>query len=53
MKINMSDFRVSESTTVDLAKCFTTIDPFYKSKKYYKKMLEHHVKQLGALQQLH
>ncbi|MEO9168331.1 MAG: hypothetical protein ABI230_08010 [Aestuariivirga sp.] len=39
MKIGTSDFRVGEGASVDLAKWPTTIDPLYKSKKQYKKLL--------------
>ncbi|MEP6839647.1 MAG: ADP-polyphosphate phosphotransferase [Bradyrhizobium sp.] len=53
MKINSADFRVSEGDGLDLKKWPTTVKPVYKSKKQYKKMLEEHVAQLSALQQLH
>jgi PPK2 family polyphosphate:nucleotide phosphotransferase len=53
MKISSNNFRVDEGSSVDLAKWPTIIDPDYKSKKQYKKTLEHHVEQLSALQQLH
>jgi PPK2 family polyphosphate:nucleotide phosphotransferase len=53
MKINTNDFRVREGDEVDLKKWPTTVKPVYKSKKHYKKLLEEHVAQLSALQQLH
>ena len=53
MKIHSKDFRVTEGDGVDLNKWPTTIDPVYKSKDQYKKLLEGHVEQLSALQQLH
>ena len=53
MKINPMDFRVGEGDRVDLEKWPTSIEPVYKSKKDYKKMLEKHVERLSALQQLH
>ena len=53
MKIDSQDFRVREGDDVDLRKWPTTVKPVYKSKKHYKKLLEEHVAQLSALQQLH
>jgi len=53
MKINSKDFRVREGDEVDLKKCPTIVDPVYKSKKQYQKLLEDHVAQLSAMQQLH
>jgi PPK2 family polyphosphate:nucleotide phosphotransferase len=53
MKIKSADFRVSEGDEVDLKMWPTTVEPFYKSKKDYKHLLEDHVAQLSALQQLH
>jgi len=52
MKIHSKDFRLSESGRVELPKWPTKIDPVYKSKKHYKKLLEEHVEQLSVLQQL-
>ena len=52
MKIKSKDFRVAEGDEVDLTKWPTIVDPVYKSKKDYKKLLEEHVAQLSALQQL-
>jgi len=52
MKINSNDFRVREGDGVDLKKWPTRIDPVYKSKEQYKKLLEEHVAQLSLQQQL-
>src|SRR6202167_353781 len=52
MKINAKDFRVLEGDDVDLKKRLTKVDPTYKSKEQYKKLLEDHVAQLSAQQQL-
>src|SRR5271155_1035276 len=53
MKINSKDFRVREGDEGDLKKCPTIVDPVYKSKKQYQELLEEHVAQLSAMQQLH
>ena len=53
MKIHSKDFRVREGDEVDLKKWPTKVDPVYKSKEQYKKLLEEHVAQLSSLQQLH
>ena len=52
MKINSKDFCVPEGDEVDLKKWPTKIDPVYKSKDQYKKILEEHVEQLSSQQQL-
>ena len=52
MKINSKDFRVAEDDEVNLKKWPTKVDPVYKSKEQYKKLLEDHVAQLSAQQQL-
>src|SRR6202451_2561988 len=52
MKIKLKDFRVREGDEVDLKKWPTKVDPVYKSKKQYKKLLEEHVEQLSSQQQL-
>jgi PPK2 family polyphosphate:nucleotide phosphotransferase len=44
---------VAEGDEIDLTKWPTIVEPVYTSKKDYKKMLEDHVEQLSALQQLH
>jgi len=53
MKIDTKDFRVGEGDRVDLGKWPTSVDPVYKSKKQYKKLLEKHVEKLSELQRLH
>jgi PPK2 family polyphosphate:nucleotide phosphotransferase len=52
MKINSKHFRVAEGDEVNLKKWPTKLDPVYKSKNQYKKLLEEHVAQLSSLQQL-
>ncbi len=47
------DFRVPEGEKVDLKKWPTRVDPVYKSKSHYHKMLEVQVKELSELQHLH
>jgi PPK2 family polyphosphate:nucleotide phosphotransferase len=46
------DFRVREGDQVNLRKWSTNVEPFYKSKKQYHKLLAEHVAQLSAQQQL-
>jgi PPK2 family polyphosphate:nucleotide phosphotransferase len=53
MKIHSKDFRVREGREVDLKKWPTKVDPTYKSKEQYKKLLEEHVEKLSSQQQLH
>jgi PPK2 family polyphosphate:nucleotide phosphotransferase len=52
MKIRSKDFQVREGDEVDLRKWPTKIDPVYKTKDHYKKLLEEHVEHLSAQQQL-
>ena len=52
MKIDSKDFRVREGHEVDLKKWPTKVDPVYKSKEQYQKLLEEHVAQLSSQQQL-
>ena len=52
MEINSKEFRVRDEDEVNLRKWPTHIDPVYKSKKHYHKLLAEHVAQLSALQQL-
>ncbi|MGH8372846.1 MAG: ADP-polyphosphate phosphotransferase [Gammaproteobacteria bacterium] len=52
MNIKSKDFRVEEDTAVELRKLPTTVQPVYKSKKQYQKLLAEHVAQLSAQQQL-
>ncbi|MFA6920451.1 MAG: ADP-polyphosphate phosphotransferase [Gallionella sp.] len=53
MKINVKDFQVPEGEKVKLEKWPTLVDPVYKSKKKYHKILEEHVEELSSLQRLH
>jgi PPK2 family polyphosphate:nucleotide phosphotransferase len=52
-KINSNDFRVRPGERINLKKWPTIVEPFCKSKKQYKELLEEHVKELSSLQQLH
>jgi PPK2 family polyphosphate:nucleotide phosphotransferase len=52
MKINPKDFRVKEEDKVNLDKWPTKVDPAYKSKDQYDKILSDHVEQLSVQQQL-
>ena len=52
MAINSKDFRVREGDGVNLRKWPTNVDPVYKSKEHYHKLLGEHVAQLSSLQQL-
>ncbi len=52
-KIDSSDFRVPEDKTVNLKKWPTLVNPVYKSKKRYAKLLRQHVEALSSLQRLH
>ncbi len=53
MRINSKDYRVRPGEKVSLTEWPTTINPFYNSKKQYKKLLEEHVEELSSLQRLH
>jgi PPK2 family polyphosphate:nucleotide phosphotransferase len=53
MKIHTKAFRVDEGDQVNLKKWPTRVDPVYKSKAQYKKLLEKHVARLSEMQQLH
>jgi len=53
MKINSEDFRVHPGEKVKLKEWPTTVNPFFDSKKAYRKLLEEHVEQLSSLQQIH
>ncbi|MGB6466589.1 MAG: ADP-polyphosphate phosphotransferase [Xanthobacteraceae bacterium] len=52
MKIASKDFCVREGHEVDLKKWATKVDPVYKSKEQYQKLLEEHVAQPSSQQQL-
>ena len=53
MQINASDFRVPAGKKVNLKKWPTHVEPAYKSKKKYHKLLAAQVEELSALQRLH
>ncbi|MBK8538115.1 MAG: polyphosphate kinase 2 family protein [Candidatus Competibacteraceae bacterium] len=53
MKINVNDFKVREGEKVNLEKWPTCVEPVYKSKKKYHKLLEEQVEELSSLQRLH
>ena len=52
MKIDSKDFRVREGDKVNLKKGPTLVDPVYKSKEQYQKLLGEHVVELSSQQQL-
>jgi polyphosphate kinase 2 (PPK2 family) len=52
MKIKTEEFRVREGDEVDLKKWPTIVDPIYRSKDQYEKLLADHVAQLSEQQQL-
>jgi PPK2 family polyphosphate:nucleotide phosphotransferase len=53
MKLNSKEFLVRRGKKLKLNDRPTKIDPFYDSADNYKDLLDHHVKQLSELQQLH
>jgi len=53
MKIHSKEFMVWEGDEVNLTKWPTLVEPVYKSKEQYAKLLEEHVRQLSSMQQLH
>jgi len=52
MKVNFKDFRVPEGAEVKLRKWPTDVKPLYSSKQQYQRLLDEHVAQLSAQQQL-
>src|SRR6478609_3543275 len=52
MAINSKEFCVREGDEVNLRKWPTSVDPAYKSKEHYHKLLGEHVARLSSLQQL-
>jgi PPK2 family polyphosphate:nucleotide phosphotransferase len=52
MKINLKEFRVREGDRVNLKKWPTKVEPVYKSKEQYHELLNEHVAQLTAQQEL-
>jgi PPK2 family polyphosphate:nucleotide phosphotransferase len=53
VKIHLKDFRVPEGEDVDLKKRETRVDPVYKSKAQYEKILAAHVGDLSELHRMH
>ncbi len=53
MKIKSKDFKVQQGVKAEIKKKPTVIEPFFKTKKGYKKILKAHVKELTSLQNLH
>lgn len=53
MKINSKEFQVKEGKAVKLSKWPTLVQPVYKTKKEYKKLLEKQVGELSEQQRLH
>jgi PPK2 family polyphosphate:nucleotide phosphotransferase len=53
MKIDPTDFQVAAGTTINLKKWPTRVKPIYKSKKEYRKLLQHRTKEMRTLQRLH
>jgi PPK2 family polyphosphate:nucleotide phosphotransferase len=52
MKIISKDFRVNEGKNVNFKKLPTIVNPVYKTKEEYKKLLGKHVEQLSSLQEI-
>ena len=53
MKIKAQDFRVRPGEKADLCDTPTSVKPYYKSKKRYRKLLGKYVDALSSLQRLH
>ena len=53
MKINSMDFQIKEGIQVKLEKWSTQVEPVYRSKKEYNKLLSEQVVELSSLQHLH
>jgi PPK2 family polyphosphate:nucleotide phosphotransferase len=53
MKIHSKDFRIPHDKKIDIKRLPTVVKPFFDSKDEYTKLLEEHVADLTALQQLH
>ena len=52
MAINSKKFRVREGSKVDLSKWPTRVEPVYRDEDDYSKILETHVKELSAQQEM-
>ena len=53
MRIHSKDFRVRSGKKLDLKKWPTIVKPYCKTKEQYQTLLEKHIAELSALQQLH
>jgi PPK2 family polyphosphate:nucleotide phosphotransferase len=53
MKIKAEDFQILPDQKANIKKLPTSVEPFYKSKKQYKKHLRQHIDELSSLQHLH
>src|ERR1035437_4411570 len=53
MRVHSKDFRVRTGKKVNLKKWPTIVKPFCKTKEQYQTLLEKHIAELSALQQLH
>jgi PPK2 family polyphosphate:nucleotide phosphotransferase len=53
IKISSKDFRVPPGKKVNLSQWPTVVEPFAKSKKEYKQLLQQHIEKLSSLQNLH
>src|SRR6202453_4057539 len=53
MTIDSKNYRVAPGKKVDLSKWPTVVEPFTKSKKEYKQLLQQHIEKLSSLQNLH
>jgi PPK2 family polyphosphate:nucleotide phosphotransferase len=53
MTIDSKDFRVPQGKKVDLSKWPTMVEPYSKSEKQYKELLDQHIEKLSSLQHLH
>jgi PPK2 family polyphosphate:nucleotide phosphotransferase len=52
MRINPDDYRLTEGKEANLRKWPTLIEPVYKSKEQYRRLLQRHVTHLSEMQQL-
>ena len=52
MRINLEDFRVREGKKVNFGKWPTQVEPYYRSKKQYKKLLGQRIEEMSDLQNL-
>jgi PPK2 family polyphosphate:nucleotide phosphotransferase len=53
MIIDSKDYRVPPGKKVNLSKWPTIVEPYAKSKKQYKELLDQHIEELSSLQRLH